>query len=145
KPIGKASKSSSITAIKEESELYAGGVLAVANHVADFVEEVHLLITIGNNKSVSFADFIKKSVHPKVNLHIVNTPNRPTVLKTRLVDKVFKHKLFEVIEINDTPLSEKVSTEIIEKILHLSKDLKEVIVADFGHGMIDKDIAATLS
>ena len=37
-PLGKASKSATITAKKLNSELYAGGVLAVANHISNFVK-----------------------------------------------------------------------------------------------------------
>lgn len=58
KPIGKASKSPIITAIKGDAEIYAGGVLAVANHVADFVDEVILVTTYGKNKDKDYFDLI---------------------------------------------------------------------------------------
>lgn len=144
KPIGKASKSPTITAIRGESEIYAGGVLAVANHVADFVEEVILISTYGKNKDKEYWELIQSNLHDKVKFIAVETPERPTVLKKRIVDQVFKHKLFEVIEIKDSHLSAKVEEELIHKILENIGDTDLSLVADFGHGVLTNSIIEAL-
>lgn len=143
-PIGKSSKSPTITAKQLNSEIYAGGVLAVANHVADFVKKVNLITTYGINQSGDYFDFIKKNLHPNVNLKAVYTPDRPTTLKKRLVDKTFKHKLFEVIEIDDSPLEANYTDKIISS-LDQVKGQDLIIVADFGHGLMNSRLVNYLS
>ena len=144
KPIGKASKSPTITSIKGKSEVYAGGVLAVANHVADFVEEVVLVTTYGKNKDREYWDLIQENLHDKIKLIVVETPNHPTVLKSRIVDQVFRHKLFEVIEINELPLSEKIEAELISKVKEQIKKHDLCLVADFGHGVLTENLIRTI-
>lgn len=136
KPIGKASKSPTITSIRGKSEVYAGGVLAVANHVADFVDEVILITTYGKNRDREYWDLIQENLHEKVKLITVKTPNHPTVLKSRIVDEVFRHKLFEVIEINDQPLNDQVEKELIREIEKLDQAVDISLIADFGHGVL---------
>lgn len=136
KPIGKASKSPTITSVRGKSEVYAGGVLAVANHVADFVQEVVLVTTYGKNRDREYWELIQENLHEKVKLITVNTPNHPTVLKSRIVDEVFRHKLFEVIEINDQPLSDQVEQELIRQIDQVENKTDINLIADFGHGVL---------
>lgn len=138
-PLGKSSKSATITAKKLNTELYAGGVLAVANHIADFVKNVTLVSTYGQNGGTDYYDFIKENLHNHVQFDPLYVPDRPTTLKRRLVDKVFKHKLFEVIEIDDSPLGEEQTNQLIAKI-DKYEDYDLIVVADFGHGLLDKKL-----
>lgn len=140
KPIGKASKSPIITAIKGDAEIYAGGVLAVANHVADFVEEVVLITTYGKNKDKDYFDLIQQNLHDKVTLVAIETPNRPTVLKSRILDKVFRHKLFEIIEIKDDPIKTETEDKLINAILEHSNKCDLSLIADFGHGVLSDKV-----
>lgn len=143
-PIGKASKSATITAKKFDSELYAGGVLAVANHIANFVKEVKLITTYGDNFGKNYLNFIKSKLNPNIIFTDIYTKDRPTILKRRYVDKTFKHKLFEIIEIEDSPLSKDVQKNIIKEI-DVAKDKYDLIViSDFGHGLIDNNIVKHL-
>lgn len=138
-PLGKASKSATITAQKLNHELYAGGVLAVANHIADFVKKVTLISSYGINNNINYYEFISKHLHKKVNWKSIFIPDRPTTLKRRFIDPVFKHKLFEVIELDDSPLSSSQKNELTEKI-DSKQEYDLIILADFGHGLIDKEV-----
>ncbi len=144
RPVGKASKSPTITATRGVTELYAGGVLAVANHVADFVDEVVLISTFGENRDANYRSFIEENLHEKVKWKFVETPNRPTVLKSRIVDQVFRHKLFEVMEIDDRPLEQEVEEQLIKLIEEEIKDSNLSLIADFGHGVLSKEIIEVL-
>ena len=139
KPLGKASKSATITSKKLNSELYAGGALAVANHIADFVKDVTLISYYGLNDGISYYNFIKKHLHPNVDWEAIHIPERPTILKRRFIDYVFKNKLFEIIEIEDSPLLPENNIEIFEKLKKID-DYDIIVIADFGHGLIDKEI-----
>jgi rfaE bifunctional protein nucleotidyltransferase chain/domain len=136
KPIGKASKSPTITSIKKNVELYAGGVLAVANHVADFVDEVVLVSVYGKNKDQEYLDFIKSKLHENVRFEHIESSSHPTVVKTRYIDPLFKYKLFEVIEINEDPLPEKTQIELNNLITDFIGSYDLTLVADFGHGVL---------
>lgn len=139
-PIGKASKSPTITATQENLEVYAGGVLAVANHVADFVEEVILVTTFGENRDQSYWENIQENLHDKVRLIAVETPNHPTVVKSRIISKVFRHKLFEIIEINQEPLEKEVEDKLIQAIGSSINAIDLCLVADFGHGVLTNNV-----
>ena len=51
KALGTASKDPVLSTRKINEEKYAGGVLAVANHLANFVDEVHMITILGKNNS----------------------------------------------------------------------------------------------
>jgi rfaE bifunctional protein nucleotidyltransferase chain/domain len=144
-PVGKSSKAATITSKILDRELYAGGVLAVANHIADFVSEVNLISTYGINSGINYLSFIEEKLHSKINFSGLFTPDRPTTLKRRFIDRVFKHKLFEVMEINDKPLPEDLKRELINKVNESASIYDLIVVADFGHGLIDDDIIHCLS
>lgn len=143
-PMGKSSKSATITAKMLETEVYAGGVLAVANHIADFVKEVNLVTVCGVNKYENYHDFVKKQLHDNVRFNPVLSNERPTTLKRRYVDQVFKHKLFEVMEIEDAPLDADLKSQLFEKMNGTEDSYDLVVVADFGHGLIDQEVVEYL-
>lgn len=145
KPLGKSSKSATITAQRRNTEIYAGGVLAVANHVADFVERVDLVANYGLNQDTNYLDFIQENLHNHVNFHPVFTPKRPTTLKRRFVDSVFNHKLFEIYEYDDAPLDPEEWEQTKSKIDALAGEYDMVLVADFGHGLLDKKLVEYIS
>jgi len=143
-PLGKSSKAPNITAKSLDSEIYAGGSLAVANHISDFVKNVTLLSTYGLNKGKNYQEFITSHLKKNVDFEGVFLPERPTVLKRRLVDGVFKNKLFEIIEIDDSEYNPEEKTKVIAAVKELKNTFDLIVVADFGHGLIDKDVIAEL-
>lgn len=139
-PLGKASKSATITAKKLNSEIYAGGVLAVANHISNFVEEVTLVSAYGLNFGVNYLDLIKNKLNKNVNFKPVFWNERPTVLKRRYLDRIFKNKLFEIIEIEDSPLSAEEKKQLKELTSDMYSKYDLVVISDFGHGLIDSEM-----
>ena len=141
-PLGKSAKSATITARLLNKEVYAGGVLAVANHVADFVKEVHVITFLGSDNKEYYLDTIRPIMKPNVRLDFIELSDRPTILKKRYIDTVYKkHKLLELVDINDSPLDKNAKTEVCEKIAAASKISDLLIVSDFGHGFIDRELA----
>lgn len=138
-PLGKASKSSTITAKSLNNEMYAGGALAVANHISNFVDEVTLVSSYGINKGRNHYDFIKSHLNANVKDRFVYTPERPTTLKRRFVVPVFSQKLFEEIEIEDQPMTGEERSDLMS-CLHDIESYDLVLMADFGHGLIDQEL-----
>lgn len=143
-PVGKSSKSATITATFLNSEMYAGGVLAVANHIADFVKEVTLVTAHGSNLYDDYFGFIQNHLHKNVKFNPIFLENRPTSLKRRFVDQVFKHKLFEVMEMDDSPLNSESKQQLFDKLKSIEEQFDMILVADFGHGLIDREVAEFL-
>ncbi len=140
--IGKSSKDP-ILALKYKShDLFAGGVLAVANHVADFVDSVKLVSILGDQDTQE--DFIWSKLHPNITPHFEVQHNSPTITKRRFIDRYSFSKLFEVYIMNDSGLSVERDEQLCEWMrAELSKyDL--VIAADFGHGAVSKNMKRTL-
>lgn len=134
--IGKAGKEPVIVTRSMSNEIFAGGILAIANHVAGFCEEVDLLSYLGTVNS--HESFVRGKLKPNVQPTFLFQKDKPTITKLRYLDNYLLQKLFEVYFINDDPLissEEKEFLSILEKILP-KYDL--VIVADYGHGMISR-------
>lgn len=132
--IGKSSKEPVLVVKDLETEKFAGGVLAVANHVANFSEDVGLISFLGSYDTE--LDFIRKKLSEKVQTHFLARKDSPTIVKKRYIEQYFFSKLFEVYQINDAmldPVDEDVLCSTLEKEI---PNYDVVIVVDFGHSML---------
>lgn len=132
--LGKPSKENIIATLSQGTEQYAGSVFAVANHLSSFSKSTEIITTLGEKNT--FHDLIKERLDPSVTLNEIIVSGRPTTRKTRFVDKGYTRKLFEVYDMDDTPLPESVQRELDEKIAERAREADVTIVCDFGHGMI---------
>lgn len=140
--LGKSSKDP-ILALKYQShELYAGGALAVANHVADFAGEVTLLTMLGEKER--HENFIREKLNSKVETHFFTRPNGPTTLKRRFIDSYSLNKVMEIYVMDDSPLPESVEQEICSGLEEIISNYDLVLVADFGHGLISPAVVDLL-
>ncbi|RKY31184.1 MAG: cytidyltransferase [Candidatus Omnitrophota bacterium] len=141
--LGKSQKDNIIATKFLKEEVFAGGVLAAANHLAGFCEDVTLLTCIGNQNN--YRSFIDKHLKPNIKTKFFYRNDAPTVVKRRFVDPAFLNKLFEICYLKDTSVIPK---DLEEKIKHyLEKNLKEfdmALVADFGHGLITPRIVKAI-
>lgn len=142
--IGKAGKEPTLVAKFRRRELYAGGVLAMANHLSDFCAEVTCLTYLGENKE--YENFIQNSIKENVKIVPIYKRNSPTIVKRRYLDEYLKQKLFEEYEINDDFIEGCQHSELLEKINLTSKQSDLSIVVDYGHGLLDeKSIECVIS
>lgn len=141
--LGKSSKDPILAFHYHSKDIFAGGVLAVANHLASFTNSVNLITALGERDS--YEAFITPQLHPKVTPHFLTKPGAPTTLKRRFIEGYTLNKLFEVYIMDDTDLPDAIDSKLRQIIQNtLDKD-DLVVVADFGHGLINKDTAKFLS
>ncbi|UUX48418.1 PfkB family carbohydrate kinase [Nisaea acidiphila] len=133
-PSGQPSKENIMSTRHEDMELFAGGVIAAANHVASFCKQVDIITCLGQNDSRE--NFIKTQSHENINIIPVYRPNAPTTRKVRFVDNSYVRKLFEVQFIEDSPLPPESRDDLHRKISELAPQYDLVMAADFGHGLI---------
>ncbi len=132
-PLGQTGKGNALAVRYENDEQFAGGSIAVANHIAGFANSVTLLTGLGDQDS--HEDFIREKLLPNVDPVFHRFLDAPTVTKRRFVDSDLA-KLFEVYFFQDTP---KLENDGVETSYWLTENLAEydvVVVADFGNGFI---------
>src|SRR5262245_23483910 len=133
-PMGKPPKEDVIATRFQNREVFAGGVLAAANHVAEFCKEVEVITCLGAVDS--HGEFIRKSLRPNVRLHAIQREGSPTTVKQRSVDPSYMRKLFEVYFMDDKPLLAPLQAEVDAAIAARAPQADLAIVTDFGHGLI---------
>ncbi len=134
--MGKSAKENMIATLFEEREVFAGGVFAAANHVADFCKQVEVITSFGSHDS--YEELARGSLKLNVDLHAVHRRDAPTTRKCRFVETGYSmRKLFEVYFMNDAPLSGEREAELNALIADRIKDIDVVVVTDFGHGLIN--------
>ncbi len=141
--MGKSGKEPVLATRYLNEERYAGGVLAVANHVAAFAKSVDVVSFIGEDRN--HEKFIEDNLAGNVTSHLIEKKDSPTLVKRRFVEKNLNQKLFEVYEMNDEYLSSENEQELKEILEPLFKKTDLVIVTDYGHGMITPGVAEFLA
>ncbi len=141
-PMGKSPKVTMITAKYLQEETFAGGVLAAANHVAGFCEDVHLITCLGAQNN--YEDFILAHLKPNIKPKFFYREDAPTVVKRRFVEPVFVSKMFEICYLNGRELPETLNQEVCDYLRANIPDYDLVLVADFGHGFIGRGIVNVL-
>jgi rfaE bifunctional protein nucleotidyltransferase chain/domain len=133
-PLGKPPKEFVLATAYRGHEVFAGGVVAAANHVANFCKDVQILTCFGGQNS--YEDLVRNSLKSNVSLWAVHRSDAPTVRKLRYVEADFMRKLFEVYVMDDSRLSPVLEEQFEEEILRYAKEFDVVIVTDFGHGLL---------
>lgn len=134
--IGKAAKEPIIALRSIKKEMYAGGALAIANHLASFCKEVCLFTMIG--KQNPLLGFIKKNLKRNIKTTFIRKKKSPTIVKTRFLESSPLQKLLEFYTINESELDEQQSQAMRAMLRPLLAKHNVVICADFGHGMLDQ-------
>lgn len=134
--IGKSTKEPILALRHNSIEQYAGGALAIANHVADFCAGVELISYLGALNPRE--EFVRRNLKPGVEAQFVYKRGSPTIVKRRFVEQYLVTKLMELYEIDDSPLDDEAEMGL-QAILGPALERADlVIVADFGHGMISR-------
>jgi rfaE bifunctional protein nucleotidyltransferase chain/domain len=134
--MGKSGKEPVLAALLNRSERYAGGVLAIANHVANFCDGVGLLSCLGAANAGD--DFIQSKLHPNVATHFVRVPDAPTIIKRRFLEEYLAAKLFEVYEMKADAAPPAVEAQFCRELERLAPQYDVVLVADYGHGVMSE-------
>jgi cytidyltransferase-like protein len=133
-PLGTSSKDPILALRYQSNDIFAGGIAAVANHVANFASQVDMFTVLGDMNS--YEDFIRERLHTRVKPIFAVQKNSPTVLKRRYVEGYTQNKLFEIYFMEDIGLDGDTDAQFRQLLEKMLPDYDIVIVADFGHGAI---------
>ena len=134
--IGKSSKDPTLAVKHISTEQFAGGVLAIANHLAGFSDHVGLLTFVGERNPRE--DFVRGRLKSNVAATLLRKANAPTIVKRRFIESYHFTKLLEVYEIDDARLDPSTEELFCAELVRLVPQYDAVIVADFGHGMMTR-------
>ncbi|OAN49274.1 cytidyltransferase [Paramagnetospirillum marisnigri] len=132
--LGKSPKENMIATLFENKELFAGGVIAAANHVAEFCAKVDILTVLGEGDPHD--SLVRQALKPNVGLTALYRPDAPTTRKCRFVEPNYMRKLFEVYHMDDSPAGDSMTDSFNQRLAERIQDYDLVLVTDFGHGCI---------
>ncbi|HPF99706.1 MAG TPA: PfkB family carbohydrate kinase [Kiritimatiellia bacterium] len=141
--IGKSSKEPTLAVRSLSAKKFAGGILAVANHVASVCDKVGCLAMVGDRGTQDA--FIDEKLNPKVKRHFFRRKDSPTIVKKRLIEHYFFTKMLEVYSINDAQLDPVENKRLCALIRKVAPQYDLVIAVDFGHSMMTPEAIATLA
>lgn len=142
--IGKASKDPILALRYRSDETYAGGAVAIANHLASFCEDIELVSYLGTIRPQE--DLVRRSLRPNVKARFVRKRGAPTIVKRRFVEKYLGvTKLLEVYDLDESPLDAESELELNDHVRDAVSRADVVIAADFGHGLIGPSTVSELA
>ncbi len=121
-------------------ETFLGGALAVARHVKEFCGRVRFVSLLG---SESWVDELLMGALALGEDATIRDPEFTTVVKRRYVEPIEQgnemSKLFSVNYLDETPPSRQTRQRVLERLRAEMKDCDVVLLADFGHGLMQDE------
>jgi len=140
-PLGQTGKYNVPAVCMENAEQFAGGAVAVANHIAGFAGEVTLLSGLGETASQEL--FVRRHLKSNVKAKFFWFEDRPTVVKRRYMAEDMS-RLLEVYYFKDEGADSKVDAQAAEWLQTSLANYDLVVVPDFGNGLIGERMVEAL-
>jgi rfaE bifunctional protein kinase chain/domain/rfaE bifunctional protein nucleotidyltransferase chain/domain len=115
------------------TERFVGGAAAVANNLAAFCSEVHLIALVGEQQSEE--EWLRSQLRENVRVSLQTKAGSPTIVRGQYREAYFAQSLFELYRINDEPLSAADDTALCALLGEHVGGYDVVVAADYGHGM----------
>jgi rfaE bifunctional protein kinase chain/domain/rfaE bifunctional protein nucleotidyltransferase chain/domain len=141
--LGKSGKEPVLVLRDLDMDQYAGGAAAIARHLSDFCGTVSLLSMLGEKKE--YETFVLENLPDNVNPYFIYKKGAQTIAKKRFVDYISKSKALGVYTINDSQMNGENEIQLTSLLDELIPKHDLVIVSDYGHGFISKEIAKYIS
>lgn len=125
-----------------KKEQHLGGSLAIANHIASFVDSVTVAGVVGNESDIHslILNHIKSGV--RLDLQYENTC--PTIIKRRYIERQGLRdsytKLFSINYIEEEGPIPDQRQKLLDRLQKTIKEYDIVVVADYGHGLLDRSL-----
>jgi len=129
--LGLSSKYPAITVKRGATDTFPGGILAIANHVAQFTARVDLLTVLGKPETA----WAEASLAPAVRPHFFFSASE-TMRKLRYFEAPSFAKLLEVYNTDETAVPPEEEEAYLGRLEPLAAENDFILAADFGHGAI---------
>lgn len=140
---GLMSKDMGYSACYKRTEQHLGGALAIARHLSAFSDNVTVSSIIGKENDIH--SLILNDISGVMRTDFEYDEDFDTIVKKRYITENEKreelHKIFAVNNLADNnTISLKYRNLFINKIKENVKEFDLVVLCDFGHGLIDRDV-----
>ncbi len=142
-PLGKSPKETIVASRFISEENFAGGSLAIANHLAGFCGRVSLVAPLGSERSIG--KFITSKLNKKIRFYPLRVGDRPTITKRRYVEPNFLTKMFEIQYLDDAPVPAQLEQRAVDLLRRLLYQHDLVVLADYGHGFLTERLRSEIS
>lgn len=132
--LGKSGKEPILAVRFNRAEKFAGGIMAVANHTAEFADSVDMITMLGRDDPQE--EFIRAHLNPRVNPTFLLMEGAPTITKRRYIESYPFQKMFEVYFMREDEAAEANAARLATLLEERLDDYDVVIVTDYGHGML---------
>lgn len=140
-PLGQTGKGNILAVRYESEEQFAGGAIAVANHLAGFARDVTLVTGLGTIDS--HEEFIRSKLQPNVTPEFFYMEGAPTVTKRRFVDADLA-KYFEVYFYREDPVLGETERKVCDWLNRHITGYDVIVVPDFGNGFLTSTMVGIL-
>lgn len=132
--IGKSGKEPHLVFKKDSSEIYVGGVGAIARHLSSFVKSVDLITPFGNEKYLkkilNYA--FKKNINQN---YLTPLKNFNSIVKERFIDKISNYKMFGSYILPEES-NKNFYLKLVSKIKSRMNQKDILIICDYGHNFL---------
>jgi cytidyltransferase-like protein len=135
KTLGKSAKNNILTTSESESiklSTYYGGSLLILNVLEKFIDNVEVFDLFKNT------NITKKNLNNS--LKIQNNLKEKLIIKQRFIDEYSSQKLFQINFNQKINLEKLIEKKIIKFLRKNYKNYDLIVIADFGHGLINDNI-----
>lgn len=140
--MGKANKDPVLAVRLLSTECYTGGILAVANHIAQFCKHVGLMSQLGALDSKE--SFIRDGLASNIHAMFTERQACPTIIKRRFLEEYLSTKLFELYEISEQAQMPADEQKFMDQLEFLLPQYDAVVVVDYGHGLFTQNVVEML-
>ncbi len=144
-PMGQSGKGLHMVARCMDKEIFLGGSLIIANHIAQYAQDVTLLTAVG--KECPYLNFVRHTLEPNVRQEFVYLEDTNTLIKKRYVLKDGKtlSKLFETYLGQEEPLNDLQTEQIARFLREKGAEYDLILACDFGNGFTNPQIIEAIS
>ena len=141
--IGKSGKEPHLVLKEKKTEQYIGGTGAIARHLSSFVNKIDLVCPFGGEDKLK--KILKENLSKNINkIFLKPEKNYSSIIKKRFIDEISSYKMFGSYILPEQP-SDMFYHNLKKKIELKSKYNDVLIVCDYGHSFIDKEVAKNIS
>ncbi|MEG3969499.1 PfkB family carbohydrate kinase [Microcoleus sp. T2B6] len=139
---GLTSKGTVISTRFLKKEQHLGGSLAIARHIATFVDSVTVVGVAGKEPDIH--SLILNNINGGIRLDLQYENDAPTVVKHRFIARQGMreqyNKLFSINYLEEQGPAPIHRQKLLERLEKTIRDYDLVVVADYGHGLLDSTL-----
>lgn len=138
--LGKSRKNNIISTRFKKVENYDGGSLMIAKILSKYFSNISMLTHLNKKEITKLKKRFKE-------IKFVNIENKNSglITKTRYVDEYNLTKIFQVNENDQMSLDKLSESKIMNKLFNLANNINNIVITDFGHGLISEKICKMIN